>query len=239
MDTQLSALIELQKLDTEIFQLEKKIKIIPEELDKSMSDVKEKENKLNEEKTSISELQKKKRNAEMTLQTKESEIDKLNTQLFEVKTNKEYSAMLSEIENKKKEKTRLEDSILEIMDEIEKTEIAQKQNEKEVLEEKNKLEKEKKVKEEEAHQLQKIIDGKKTIRAEITKNISPEVLAKYEKLIKSKEGTAVVPIDFKNEACLGCYMGLPPQVINEVRLNNKLINCDKCGKFLYWDSFAE
>ena len=53
----------------------------------------------------------------------------------------------------------------------------------------------------------------------------------YERIVKSKDGLAVVSV--ANEACQGCFRVLPPQVINEINMMEGLIVCESCARMLY------
>ena len=54
---------------------------------------------------------------------------------------------------------------------------------------------------------------------------------KYERIIKSKDGLAVVTI--ANDACQGCFRVMPPQVVNEIKMNDELVFCENCARILY------
>ncbi|MFH1288644.1 MAG: C4-type zinc ribbon domain-containing protein [bacterium] len=235
MNIILSKLIDLQKIDAEILSLEKESHKIPQEINRDLTALQDKENQLLNTKNAISDLQKEKRGHERNVEAKDTEIAKLNSQLSQITTNKEYSILLFEIENKKKEKGKLEEAVLEAMYKIEGQEKNIKNDEKILSDYKNALNAEKKLKEEELNKIKKTIEEKKQYRTELVKDIPKDTLFSYEQILHSKEGIAITKIDFNKEICLGCYMSLPPQLINEVKPNNKLVNCDKCGRFLYWE----
>ena len=65
----------------------------------------------------------------------------------------------------------------------------------------------------------------------MVQKVEKEFLVKYERLIKSKEALAMVSIE--GDACGGCNINLPPQVINEVKLKQDLIFCGSCARILY------
>lgn len=235
MNTILSKLIDLQKIDTEISRLEKESHKIPDEISRDLAEFQGEEKQLSDAKNLVSDLQKEKRGSERNVETKDAEIEKLNSQLSQVATNKEYSILLFEIENKKKEKGKLEEAVLETMYKIETQEKNIKNGQKILSENKNRLDAEKKLKEEKLDKIKNAIEEKRQCRAALTNDIPRETLFIYERVLRSKEGLAVTKIDFGKEVCLGCYMSLPPQLVNEAKPNNKLVNCDKCGRFLYWE----
>ena len=93
-----------------------------------------------------------------------------------------------------------------------------------VSEEKNKIEAS--AKEIEAS-LTKLNSG----RSELVQKVEKEFLYKYERILNSKNGLAMVAVI--GDACGGCNINLPPQVINEIRLKEDLIFCGSCARILY------
>ena len=94
----------------------------------------------------------------------------------------------------------------------------------EVAKKKSKIEDERKVSEEEFNNLS-------AKRKQFITNIDKGVLSKYERVLHSKSGLAVVPV--AGSSCGGCNMNLPPQVINEVKLMHDLRFCENCTRILY------
>ena len=95
---------------------------------------------------------------------------------------------------------------------------------KKIQEEKIKIEEEKKAAESEY----KSLNDK---RKEFTEKIDKKTLAKYERILYKRAGLAMVPI--VGDACDGCNMNLPPQVINEARMKKDLTFCGNCARILY------
>src|SRR4029450_12943310 len=116
MDQHLQRLQELQVLDSRVAGLERKLEAIPGRIQAIRDGVQQ-------AKTSVDEIRGKLDGARKDLRTKEKELEyqgaqrkKLEARLYEVKTNKEYSAALAEIEGAKVEKDRLEEEILGLME---------------------------------------------------------------------------------------------------------------------------
>ena len=117
---QLVKLVELQNLDTQIYALKR-------ERDGKPVKIKELEDSFNEKKKNLAELDErskavglKRKEKDLELAKKEEEIKKFQAQLYQLKTNKDYSAMLRQIEQIKADGSVLEEEIIKGLDEVDK-----------------------------------------------------------------------------------------------------------------------
>jgi len=72
---------------------------------------------------------------------------------------------------------------------------------------------------------------------DITADIDTEVVFKFERIIKSKQGVGIVPV--KGVVCSGCSMILPAQFVNEVRQSDKIVFCPYCSRVLFYQEGDE
>ena len=233
INEQIKGLVELQKVDSEIYHLRKELSSHPEIQKKHEGEFEKKKAglKVAEEALKVSQLKMKEK--EIDLQSKEDKIKKLQGQLFQLKSNKEYSAMEFEINGLKADKSLLEEEILSLLDTVE-------QARGEAAKEKEKLgQEEKKLKEaldalkkisDETNEKLKVLDEKRKIHLP---NIDPKLLSQYERILKTREGIALVPV--RHNSCSGCHLELPPQTVNEIQRQDKWITCESCARILYWE----
>ena len=228
---QLSSLIKLQEIDTEIYRLsfEKSSKPV---------EVKALEDSFESKKAYMAELEKKsldfakqKKDKELELGSKEESTLKLQGQLYSLKTNKEYQTMLQQIQDSKADSSIIEDRILEILEEMDKLKVRVdeerlkiKDEERLFLSEKNKVEIRIKEIEERLSQLE-------AQRKLAVVNIEPKILSQYERILASRDGLAIVTV--KGNSCGGCNMFVPPQVINLIKMYERIITCETCNRMLY------
>jgi len=173
----------------------------------------------------------KRKEKELDLESRETNIKKLQTQLYQMKTNKEYTAMQQEIERAKADKSAVEDDIIKLLDEIDvnSKEIAR---EKEALKiEEDKMMKEKTSFSAAGKEKEVKVSALKEARKALAEKVDKTMLAKYDRILKSKNGLAMASV--KGDACQGCFRVMPPQVINEVKMRQELIFCGNCARILY------
>ena len=116
MDGNLQTLISLQAIDTRIAALEADAARLPKEIAAIHAAVEEARKQAEQVKTRLDAARKDQRAKEKDLEVVQAKRSKNEARLYEVKTNKEYSAVLIEIEEIKQEKARMEEEVLVLME---------------------------------------------------------------------------------------------------------------------------
>jgi len=228
---QIDFLIGLQVIDREIYALNMEKKEKPEEIEAIEKALEAQKTGIKEEENNLKTLQVKLKDKEVTLQQKEEQIKKLQTQLYQLKTNKEYSAMLTEIEGVKADNSITEEEIIKLMDETEMDKKKLMQEKELFKNEEASAQKEKTVVDARMKEIDSKLAEFSAKRKSIVPNITQKVLARYERVLENRAGLAIVPIEC--DACGGCHMNLPPQVISEAKLREDIIICQSCSRILY------
>lgn len=224
-------MVELQGLDTQIFRLEADIESIPETIKTTEAKFKDKAVNLKKLEDEQKALVMKRKEKEGELEAKEGTIKKYQQQLNQVKTNKEYSALQEEISRVRADDSIIEEAILNLFDQIDAAakNIAK---EKEFLKgEEAKFAEEKKKLIAESDRFKGELEALKKQREDLAAQVDKNILKKYERIIKNKDGLAVVTI--ADDACQGCFRVMPPQVVNEIKMNDELVFCENCARILY------
>lgn len=233
MDRQLEILIELQTLDTKIAGLEAEAAKLPQEIAAIRAAVDEARKTVEGAKATLDVTRKDIRTKEKDLEVTQGKRAKSEARLYEVKTNVEYSAVLTEIETIKQEKARVEEEILTLMERQERLAVEIKETEARLREDATRCAAE------EATLRAKLADVEGTLahvrsdRNGVTRELPPLVLADYEKLLRARGGLAIAPV-MKPDLCSGCRMLVRPQRLQELKQQNALIACESCGRYLYW-----
>jgi predicted nucleic acid-binding Zn-ribbon protein len=233
---QIALLIELQKIDQNIRTLSTKKQTLPEkaiEIDQALQARKE---TAEEERQGLEGLNKLHKEKESELKQGQEKLRKAKERLLEVKTNKEYQAMLTEIDTVEKNSGRIEEEILVLYDRIDEKKGFVKSQEKDLKQYQGSYEAERKQIDEELSS----IDGELEIQQKkfeaLVPALKPDLLRRYEMIKGRRNGVAVVSA--RSAVCSGCNMNLPPQLYNELQRSEELICCPNCSRILYWDESA-
>ena len=183
-------------------------------------------------KARLAEAQERRRADEKEVATIQTRLAKYKDQLLEVKTNREYQAMLHEIEAAQNDIRTREDRILEIMMESDELNAAIKKNEAELKATEKDVAAARAVLDAELADLQSEIDKTGAERKTLVAQIDRRVLGIFETTAKGRKGVAVA--EARNGLCTICHVRLRPQVFNEVRKNESIIQCDSCRRILYF-----
>ena len=224
-------LIELQKIDKAIFDLKKEHGEAPDRLaqiDAAEAEMKALLKGMEENRQKMTLDQKKK---EGDLAVREVEVKKTQGQLGQLKTNKEYQAKLAEIESLKADQSVIEEDILKLMEAVETAKTPIETERQKLAEGEKKFAQERaaindRVKQIEAEIQQ--LEGKRKVAAA---GVEKTLLQHYEHILQGRTSIAIVPVT--ENCCQGCHMLIPPQVINEIRMHERLISCETCTRILY------
>ena len=234
MNEQLKTLMSLQMNEMETDQTHALIGRLLEKKAQIESELTAFEDELNREMSSLVELRKEYRSMESDVQMNHERAKKSEATLRSVKTNREYQALLKEIDDQKAKIWTLEEAMLERLEKIEETEASIRIKKEEYLKFQQKVEKEKEIVEQEEKKGEKKIVGLKIKHDEISKIVDSGLYKKYQ-FIKSRIGTTVV-VPVKNYTCFGCNMNIPPQMYNELQQNDDLAFCPHCQRMIYWET---
>ena len=234
MNPQLQFLIELQKFDLRIFEIQEQQQHIPELIKTAQAPTLDFANRLKSIKDAGEALTKERRSSEQELSVQEEHIHKIRGRLNELKTNKEYQAHLFEIELARKKKDLLEEAVLTVLERIEQNEKEAKELEENLQEAEENFNREKAQLESQVNTLNQELSELERQHEERARLMDAKVLARYSKLKTARKGFAIAQV--RNGTCSGCRLQIPPQLIAEVKRGDELLNCSYCYRILYWES---
>lgn len=232
MKKRIETLIQLQAIDTRLDDLKLQKGDLPNLIEQIEQELEEVATQIEEINQKLSHLNENRRMFEKEIEASKKMLEKFEGQLYQVKTNREYDAISSEIETKKSQIGNLENKILQTYDE--ETEL--KKQLEELSEKKQQMEKQFKEYKKELDEISQSTKAEEekllAEREALTKMMDKSWLQRYERIRKAKGGIAVAPIE--RNSCGGCFSAIPPQRIVEIRESNRIYTCDFCGRILVW-----
>ena len=235
MKEQLYTLLLLQKIDNEIAVEENRRRCLPERILNKEGQIANLENKYEQEKSGLKELQLKIKRREMDAKTINDKIDKNKNELFGGKISdiKELKQLQKVIESLQGEQDKIEEDLLILMDEEDGIKLKISEMEKEISKLKEQLNEVKKTVEKEDREIKQFIEQKGIERKEFIHQINDQSLVdRYNILWNEKNGEAIVEIE--TSTCSGCNLSLPSDIIYHLQKDDCLIFCPNCNRILVW-----
>lgn len=233
MSTTAEFLLELQRIDYQLGELERSKDYLPDMIASLEAGIKEAEKALHEVTDNLEATRLEHRRLELRVKDKTAELERLKGQMTSIKTNKEYDALSREIDNVRNDITASEDAILQALEAIETLG-------KEIEEKTGALAEIRSTNGEQLATIRSEMDSvgdkikiKLGERENILVRLDRGIVSVYERVRRGKGAGAVVTV--RSRACSGCFKTLPPQLIQEIRRGERTITCDSCGRILIWD----
>jgi predicted nucleic acid-binding Zn-ribbon protein len=228
----LKAVVEVQQLDQQVAELTKLIDSLPKQIQTLQAQLDDFIHTHEERKKRLTANLKERKDLEGDIKATQDKITRHRDQLYQVKTNEQYKALLKEIEGEEAGIRKIEDRILEKMIESEEIQklvadaAARLDGEKaRVAADIKKLEDERQREISEREHLQ-------AQRKEVASTLSESVLELYERIRTYRAGPAVAEV--RNGLCTACNIQLRPQVYNEIRTGEAIMVCENCSRIQYY-----
>lgn len=231
MREQLLLLIELQKIDSAINGINIRKKELPDKISKLDEAFTAFKLSVENDAKAVDELNKLLREKEEKHKRGADTLRKTKDRLFEVKTNKEYQAVLKEIELFEIKNSNSEDEIILTLEEIDRIKSGLTMKEKDLEAYRRRYEKEKNDFEKALLLTDSELSACHDKSSEIRKKIDGDILKRYEIIKNRNNGLAVVSV--WKEVCHGCHMNIPPQLYNDLLSSTTLLSCPNCNRIMY------
>jgi predicted nucleic acid-binding Zn-ribbon protein len=232
MNPNLERLVRLQRAESDLKHVDGDLEAIPQARGAMEALLADEGARLEGVRSALEACQKARRQHEASLQDLMAKLSKYKGQLMEVKTNKEYTAMLHEIEGAQRDIRSREDEILAEMERGEAlaTELKREEGLYKAVEERARTET--KALEERAKRLGEQRKGLVTERDEIAGTIAEDARALFQRVAKLR-GAAVA--EARDGMCQLCHVKLRLQMYVELKRNDEIVQCPSCSRILYYE----
>jgi len=232
MNADLERLIRLQRAETDLRRVEGELSEVPRrraDLDAALAAEKA---RLEAARQELAGGQKARRQHEGELQDLEAKRSRLKGQLMEVKTNKEYTAMLHEIEGVERDIRGREDQVLAEMEkaesltaEVKKEEAAFKAREEHHRADIRSLD-------EQSRRLEADVTRLAAERDQVARGLDEDTLDLFQRVARLR---GVAMAEARDGMCQVCHVKLRLQMFSDIKRNEEILQCPACNRILYYE----
>jgi uncharacterized protein len=233
MSPELERLIQLQHLESTIADARARIAAHPQRLAEADARLAQADAVVEVAAQRLKDSQEARRALEKDAAVFQGRLTKFKDQLSAVKTNREYTAMQHEIETAQKDLGAAEEKVLERMIELDQLTADVKQAETTRAAQKKAVDAEKAALATELAAEEKTLTETTAKRAALIASVEPRLLSLFEQVAKVRKGVAL-SMATRDGLCSICHVRLRPQVFQQVRTNDTVVQCDSCQRILYW-----
>lgn len=238
MGATLDALRDLQNVESQIAdirrQLAQKESFVAAQ-EKKLAQI---QSEIKSERESLLAAQKDADRLDLDLKTKSAHVEKLREQLNGVRTNKEYAAVLSQLNTDRTDLSKIEAATLEKMDLVEKLKTAMAAREQAGHDQHARLENARKQLEEARRSFSERLNALTKDRGTVAARLDAKVRDLFNKVSERHEGEAMALLrrvhprrdDF---VCDGCNMSVTADRFNSLKTRDEVQCCSSCGRILY------
>ncbi|MFZ1037253.1 MAG: C4-type zinc ribbon domain-containing protein [Smithella sp.] len=237
MKEKLLLLIKLQDCDSQLVKLSAKKKILPENIEKLDKEFNLFKEGIEKNKIKYDEFKSRHTENENKIKKVNEGIVKTKERMLEVKNNKEYQAMLKEIEIAESSRGEIETQIISLLDELDKLSVLVKKDEEILKQSRSKYEQEKKAMEDDLNAVDTDVANWEQKRIGLQRDVPNELLVRYERIKKRNKGVGVTSV--WKAVCNGCHMNIPPQLYNELQRSDDLLSCPNCNRIMYFQDMEK
>jgi predicted nucleic acid-binding Zn-ribbon protein len=235
----LESLLELQRVERDLAHVRRKLKTRSNAVAVQTGRVVGLEEELEALGARVVERRKDADRMDLDLKSREEQAQKLRGSLNTAKTNKEYAAVLTQLNTLKADNAKIEENALRVMQDVDALRAKQEEKKAEIAREQERLEEIKKTNQEEMARLNAMLEDLQQKREAAAAVIPPRELAAFDRIAQNYGGEAMAPIEVHGNrppyqyVCGGCYMSLTAEHANALKVRDEVRTCDSCGRILY------
>jgi len=227
-------LIDLQEVMGQARRLEEEKRKIPLEVADLKSLFDEREAAFLAAEQEFESLRRQRLEKEREIEEERDKVERAKAKLMSIKTNKEYYAMLKEIEGTRRLNAAREEEFLALLARFEEAEkrLAERKAD---LDEVSGRYRERMVEvEARMGSFDADIGKLDARRRQVAKQLDPSLVRRFEMIFERRDGMAIVAA--RNASCTGCHMNIAPQLYNLLQREDRIHTCPNCNRVLYYEA---
>jgi hypothetical protein len=235
--SQIDLLAALQEIDQRLQKKGHTLQQLRQQTTAMLSEINAKEREAEGQQQQITQLETSRDAAELRLHEEEDKIKEKRVRLNRIRNDRELQALRREIDSMKETNGKLEEDVIQFMEQIEQAKTNLTQTREQIAGLKNRIETESAEIDAHIRALEEEIRLEQGERDKLSADIDADLCARYERIFAKRGGLAVVEI--RAGTCQGCHMHIPPhmsnQLLSNVQQNTGVIfHCPHCGRILIW-----
>jgi hypothetical protein len=179
----------------------------------------------------VAVLDAQRRDLSQDLVIEEGNIAKAEGRLPTIKTQREYVAVLKEVDTAKKMNKDIQDKIAALDAQMESLNNESQEKEEELAQIQSQVQERQKEIATALAEADKLLGEGDGRRDGFLDQVPTALRKRYEMLLDKRAGVAVV--EARQETCCGCNMNLPPQLFNRLYTSTEILTCPHCNRMLY------
>ncbi len=226
-------LLDLQDIMSRSRMAEREKQMIPLEVADLKSLFEERETKFLAAQQEFEQLQKDRREKEREIEEERDKVERAKAKLMSIKTNKEYYAMLKEIEGTKRTNAAREEELLSILARYEELEKRLADLSADVEEVGGRYRERMVDIEARMAKFDKDIAQLQAKKSEVAAGLDKGLARRFEMIFERRNGIAIVSA--RNQSCTGCHMNISPHLFNLLQREDKIHSCPNCNRIIYFE----
>jgi len=174
---------------------------------------------------------------ELELKSRDETVVKLRASLNAARTNKEYAAVLTQLNTSKADTSKIESQVLDLLKDVEADEDECAEMQVQTDEQKKILEQIRKDTEVRVKDYQEQIEQIQQEWEHVAESLPAESLELFKRVAETYDGEALAVVEQqegknKSYSCGGCFMGIPAESVNLLMTRDDIIHCPNCTRIL-------
>ncbi len=229
----------------QLYQADQALRAAQQRLDAATRDVRIQERRTNDVKARLDEANQKLKEVqaragtlELDLKARDAHIEKLRSQQQNTRNNREYQALLIEINTQKIDRNKTEEAAMQALEEVERTQGHIQELTTQLENETNRLAQMRSQIGERVASLQAEIDALVPAREQAAAAVTPKARQAFDRLAERLDGEAMAPLARPNPKreeyiCTACNLDVVTDIYNRLHTRDELVFCPSCGRILY------
>jgi uncharacterized protein len=234
---QIEQLVVLQKVDDEIVLLQDELRRAPRQIEELEGRRQEIERAAEIVRDKIKYLLDQQKRLESEIEGDSLRLKKSKSKMMMVGNNKEYHAMMREMDNLEKQNRGREEEKGTVSEELSRQQLELKDIDERSAALETELAAARESLNARTQAAQSSLSGLEAKRQEAGQAVPKPILKRYEFIRSRLKNPVIVPVDAG--ICSGCHISIPPQSFIELQKGIQILSCPNCQRLIYWSDHVQ